>query len=218
MYQGEVAAETKEAAIANYLDKPQFTRVTPRLQVQFLLLTNNGAVCAVCGCVPGGWSPVDQDGIPTLAFTCKAGECEEVAAERAVCELARDFLAMILLPRFLVRLGTVSGATGVYVRNYVFWYSDYIHPGCVILTPVWDPGHIEWLIDALPPHHCTQHAAQLQLLWGYMMELLQVQRMWEGRGFGTFTTFAHHGRGRGRGRRVVRIWYSYALSEALRNV
>mgnify|MGYP006146805713 CR=1 FL=1 len=172
------------------LDMPQFTLETPRLQVQLILMTNKGAVCLVCGCVPGGWSPADQDGLPTLAFTCRADRSEEVEAEHTVYELARDFFAMILLPRFLVRLGTLSGATGVYVRNHVYLYMDYIHTAALILTPVWDPGHIEWKSCALPPRSCDRDAAQLRLLWGFKNELLQVERMWEGRGFGTFT-FAH---------------------------
>ena len=188
-----------------FLDKPQFTRANPRLQVKVILNEQDDQLCFVCGRVRV--SPRDQDGLPTLAFALCDGEVEEVAAERAALLMMSEFFGVELVPRLMVKLGVVSGATGVYVRTHVFWYAHWLPrvpagPPLTLLPEMWDAGsQLTWETGRAPPGMCDTDREELVLFHAFARELMGVQLFWPERGFGTSMVQDPHGHGRGRGRK-----------------
>ena len=188
-----------------FLDKPQFTRANPRLQVKVILNEQDDQLCFVCGRVRV--SPRDQDGLPTLAFALCDGEVEEVAAERAALLMMSAFFGVELVPRLIVKLGVVSGATGVYVRTHVFWYAHWLPrvpagPPLTLLPEMWDAGsQLTWETGRAPPGMCDTDREELVLFHAFARELMGVQLFWPERGFGTSMVQDPHGHGRGRGRK-----------------
>ena len=175
-----------------------------------MIVEEDGELCCVHGRVRV--SPRDQDGLPTLAFQLHAGEVEELAAERAALLLMREFFGVVLVPRLLVRLGEVSGATGVYVRTHVFWYAHWLPlPAGMPLTLVpemWDAGaRLTWVTGRVPPGECDGEREELMLMDAFVRELMHVQSFWPERGFGTFRVRDPHGRGRGRGRKRAHVMF-----------
>jgi len=92
-------------------------------------------------------------------------------------------------PFYVVKLGTVRGATGVHVRNHVFWYA-------MRTSEVWVRGEAmsftanmlalgTWERNMVPPHTTERDREQLLLLWGMVWEMDGVRRDWPMRGFGT---------------------------------
>ena len=196
------------------LDKPQYTRRNPRLQVQLILLGTGNSVCMVNGTRSGhvDSSPCHQDGLPTMAFECADRQTEEEAADHWIGVLADCVHGVRANRVYLVKLGTVVGATGVYVRNHVYWHAPE-RPGSWHealsghAVQQWAHLDLEWQRPALPPQPCDRDCEQLELLCAFAEEKDCVENMWEDRGLGGL--FKKRGRGRKRGRSRVDItWVS----------
>jgi len=93
------------------LDKPHYTHLK---QVQLILNRvheTEDEILMLSGGV--NTEPRDQDGLPTMAFTCDEGEDENEYAEQAVRFMAQHFFGVTLDRTYLLKLGTLARATGV---------------------------------------------------------------------------------------------------------
>ena len=168
------------------LDKPHYTHLKPRMQVQLILNRvheTEDEILMLSGRVDT--EPRDQDGLPTMAFTCDEGEDENEYAERAVRTMAHHFFGVTLDRTYLLKLGTLTGATGVYVRNHVFWYVQRTHEVWVREDWFLSGTHVTWERHMVPPQPSHRDREQLMLLWGLVRERQSVTRDWHLRGFGT---------------------------------
>ena len=92
-----------------------------------------------------------------------------------------EFFGVELVPRLMVKLGVVSGATGVYVRTHVFWYAHWLPrvpagPPLTLLPEMWDAGsQLTWETGRAPPGMCDTDREELVLFPAFARELLGVQ-------------------------------------------
>lgn len=98
--------------------------------------------------------------------------------------MASRLFGIELKPQLLVLLGSLSGMTGVYVRNHVFCYMASAGPlGRVeLLPPDSTSAVLTWRTSR--PDRMASQFEQLELLWGFETEMERASRMWPMRGFG----------------------------------